>query len=138
MKLGYLSKVGNCEARRMFNSVFLVQASQNGSQHSVSGTVLCLGKNLISNSFISILVSHEAIPRRCEKESSSSSRRIRRREKLFLEINGTPLYMHGTSFLLIPTHPTQAMTAVKWIHHFLCVCCCLLNYAYLVLSSDYF
>ena len=57
-----LSKVGNCEARRMFNSVFLVRASQNGSQQgaadSVSGTVLCLGKNSISNSFISIPLSH--------------------------------------------------------------------------------
>ena len=46
----------------MFNSVFLVRASQNGSQQgaadSVSGTVLCLSKNSISNSFI----------RRCEHD----------------------------------------------------------------------
>ena len=49
----------------MFNSVFLVRASQNGSQQgaadSVSGTVLCLGKNSISNSFISIPLSHAGL-----------------------------------------------------------------------------
>ena len=122
----------------MFNSVFLVQASQNGSQHSVSGTVLCLGKNLISNSFISILVSHEAIPRRFEKESSSASRRIRRREKLFLALKGygTPmLCMHGTNFV-VPAPPTQVNTAVEWICHFLCLLLLLLNYACPVFCSD--
>ena len=48
----------------MFNSVFLVSgASENGSQaaDSVSVTALCLGKNSISNSFISTQLSHAGL-----------------------------------------------------------------------------
>ena len=50
-------------------------------------------------------------------ESLWDTRRIRRRVKPFLTLKWCGTFMFASVFSYLPSQPTQANTAVEWIHH---------------------
>ena len=75
------------------------------------------------NNLAAISISKSSVPRSETRLVSWSliTRRIRKREKLFLALNGFMqlLWIHKDRFLL-PVQQTQAKTSAEWIRHFLC------------------